>query len=103
VVVDDVDGMTMQLGRPALRLLSGPAACMDRQLVYLHGVGYRSPTCRGEGVRAPGSRRVSRPTPQLELGGELARGGDLLCQAENYCARRRLVVRGGDLSEGVPL
>jgi hypothetical protein len=27
-VGDDVDGMAAQLGRPVLRLLSGPAACM---------------------------------------------------------------------------
>jgi hypothetical protein len=76
--------MAMELGKPALRLLSGLAACMGRQLVYLHGAGNRSPTRHGGGVRAPGSRRVPWLTPQSESGG--ARAG------------RRLVVRGGDLS-----
>jgi hypothetical protein len=52
---DDVDGMAVQPGRPALRLLSGPAACMGRQLVHLHGAGNRSPMRHGRGVRAPGS------------------------------------------------
>jgi hypothetical protein len=50
----------------------------------LHGVGYRSPTRVGGGARTLGSRRVSWLTLQSEL-----RGGR---------ARRRLVVRGGDLS-----
>jgi hypothetical protein len=31
------------------------------------------------------------------------RGGDLSCEAETYHARRRLVMRDGDLSEGIPL
>jgi hypothetical protein len=66
-VGDDGDGMTVQQGRPALRLLSRPAACMSRELVYLHGVGNRSPTCRGGDVRSSRSRRVSWPTPQSEL------------------------------------
>jgi hypothetical protein len=35
--------------------------------------------------------------------GEQALGGDLSCEAENCRARQRLVVRGGDLLEGVPL
>jgi hypothetical protein len=81
--------MTVQPGRPALRFLSGPAACMGRQLVPLHGAGNRSLTRHGGGARALGSRRVSWPTPQSELGGARA--------------RRRLLVQGGDLSEGIPL
>jgi hypothetical protein len=91
-VGDDGDGMTTQSGRPALRLLSVPAACAGRQLVRLHGVGNRSPTRRGGGVCAPGSRRVSWPTPQLESGkarvGQrvVVRGGDVSCEAET---RRR--------------
>jgi hypothetical protein len=32
-VGDDGDGMAAQLSRSALRLLSGPAACVRRQLV----------------------------------------------------------------------
>jgi hypothetical protein len=81
--------MAVQPDKPALRLLSGPAACMGYQLVYLYGAGNRSPTRHGGGVPAPGSRRMSWPTPQSESG--LARAG---------CG---LVVRGGDLSEGVSL
>jgi hypothetical protein len=57
---------------------------MGHQLVYL-----QSPTRRGGGVRAPTSRRVSWPMPQSESGA--VRAG------------RRLVVRVGDLSVGVPL
>jgi hypothetical protein len=84
-VGDDGDGMAVQLSRPALRLLLGPAARVDRQLVCLHGAGNRSPTRRGGGVRISGSRRVSWPTPQSKSGAEAG-----------------LVVRGGDLSKGVP-
>jgi hypothetical protein len=62
-VGDDVDGMALQPGRPALRLLSRPAACMGRQLVHLHDAGNRYPTRHGGGARAPSSRRVSWPTP----------------------------------------
>jgi hypothetical protein len=89
-VGDDVDGTAMQPSRPALRLLSGPAACMGRQLVPLHGAGNRSPMRRGGGSHASGSRRVSWPTSQSDLGGARARqrlvvrGGDLSCEAETY-------------------
>jgi hypothetical protein len=96
-VGDDVDGTAVQPGRPALRLFSGPAACMGRQLVYLHGAGNRSPMRHSRGIRAPGSCRVSWPTPQSELGGARAgrrlvvRGGYLSCEEETC-------VRDGDLS-----
>jgi hypothetical protein len=83
-VGDDVDGMAVQPGRPTLRLLSGIAACMGRQLVPLHGMGNRSPTRHSGDTCAPSSCHVSWPTPQSESGGARA--------------RRRLVVRGGDLT-----
>jgi hypothetical protein len=59
VVGDDVDGMAVQPVRPTLRLLSGPVACMGRQLVPLHGAGNHSPTRRDGGARASASRHVS--------------------------------------------
>jgi hypothetical protein len=90
-VGDDGDGMVVQPGRPALRLLSGPAVCMGRQMVRLHGAGNRSPTRRGGGVRAT----CHGPRPSRSRG-ELTRGGDLSCEAESCRARRRLV-------GGVPL
>jgi hypothetical protein len=83
-VKDDGDGMAVQLSRPALRLLSGPAARIKRQLVCLHGTGNWSPTRRGEDVRVSGSCRVSWPMPQSETG--------------IACANERLVVRGRDFS-----
>jgi hypothetical protein len=67
-VGDDGDGMAVQPDIPSLRLLSGSAACMGRQLGRLHGVENRSHTHRGGGVRTPGSCRVSWPTPQSETG-----------------------------------
>jgi hypothetical protein len=70
---DDVDGMAVQLGRPALRLLSRSGFCMGCQLVPLHGVGNRSSKRHGRGPRAPGSRRSSWPSPQSESGGARAR------------------------------
>jgi hypothetical protein len=54
----DGDGMVVQPGRLALRLLSGSVACMGCQLVCLHGAGNRSPTRRGGDVHALGSCRV---------------------------------------------
>jgi hypothetical protein len=102
-VGDDVDGTAVQPVIPVLRLLLGPAACMGRQLVPLHGAGNCTPTRRGGGACASGSRRVSWPTPQSESRGARARrrlvvrGVDLSCEAETYHARRRLIVRGGDL------
>jgi hypothetical protein len=83
-VEDDVDGMAVQPVRPTLRPLSGQLLAWAAQLVPLHGAGNHSPTRRGAGARASASRRVSWLVPQSELGGARA--------------RRRLVVRGGDLS-----
>jgi hypothetical protein len=88
-VGDDGDGMAVQLSRPTLRPLSGPAARTGRQPVCLHGAGNRSPTRHGEDVRVSGSHYVSWPTPQSE--------------SRTARARRRLLVRGRDFSEGVPL
>jgi hypothetical protein len=59
----DGDLTAAQSSRAALRLLSGPAACVGRQLVYLHGTGNRYPTRRGGGVGALGSCHVVRRAP----------------------------------------
>jgi hypothetical protein len=71
------------------------AACVGRQLVWLHGAGSQSLTCRGEGVRIPGPRCVVDHAP-VRVGG--SSHGMETCRA-----RRRLIVRGGNLSEEVPL
>jgi hypothetical protein len=81
--------MAARLSRAALRLMSGPAALVGCQLVRLHGMGNRPPTRRGVRVHVLGSRHVP--------------GGDCLCEQAACRARQRLVVRGGDLSKGVPL
>jgi hypothetical protein len=108
-VGDDVDGTAVQPVIPVLRLLLGPAACMGRQLVPLHGAGNCTPTRRGGGACASGSHCVSWPTPQSESSSceaetcrarrrLIVRGGDLPCETETCRARRRLAMRDGDLS-----
>jgi hypothetical protein len=100
-VGDDGDGMVVQLSRPALRLLSGPAIHVGRQLVCSHGVGNWFPMRRGEDVRVPWPRRVTWPTPQSESWGARARrrlvvrGGKLSCEEETCRVRRILVVVDG--------
>jgi hypothetical protein len=71
-------------GHTSNKALVGATCLHDRQLVYLHGAGNRSPTCFSGGARALGSRRVSWPMHQSEPG--------------RPRARQRLVVRGGDFS-----
>jgi hypothetical protein len=66
-----------------IKALVGSSYVHNRQLVYLHGVGNHSSMRFIGGARAPGSRHVSYPTCQSELG--------------RARARRRLVVRGEDL------
>jgi hypothetical protein len=94
-VGDDGDGVAAHPSIPALRLLSRPAARVGRQLVQLHGAGNQSPARRGGGVHRSGSRCVMAHVP-VGVGGSS-------CEAETCRARRRLVVRGRDLSKGVPL
>jgi hypothetical protein len=84
--------MAAQPVRPALRLLSGVSCLHGRQLLCLHGVGNHSSTRVGGGARTVGFRCAPGPTRQLEPG--------LSCEAETCRVRRRLVVRGGDLSWG---
>jgi hypothetical protein len=82
-------------GQTRIKALVGASWLHDRQLVYLHGAGKRSPTHFSGGARAPGSCRVSWPTHQSEVGGS--------CEAETCRARRGLLVRGGDLSGKISL
>jgi hypothetical protein len=95
-VGDDGNGMVVQPNRPSLRLLSGPVACAGHQLVHLHGVETRSP--HTSWWRRSRPRLAPRVVAHAPVG-----VGRSLGEAETCRARRRLVVRGGDLSEGVPL
>jgi hypothetical protein len=84
--------MAVQLVRPALRLLSGRAACMAAsccscmtwRFVPPHSLLAVLVLCVW--AHAPVGARL------------LVRGGDSSCEAETRRARRRLVVRGGDSS-----
>jgi hypothetical protein len=82
-VGDDVDGMAVRSGRPALRLLTGPAACVAASWCICMTWGIVPPMHYGGGARASGSRRVSWPTPQSKAGGARARqrlvGGNPSC------------------------
>jgi hypothetical protein len=74
---DDGDGMVVQLSRPALRLLSRPAARTGRQLVCLHGVGNRPPrvvveTSASRGHAACCGPHLSRSWELLVQGGNLS-------------------------------
>jgi hypothetical protein len=73
-------------GQASIKALVGVSSLHGRQLLYLHSVGNHFPACVGGGAHALGSRRVPWPTHQSEPGGGRA--------------RRRLLVRGGDLLRG---
>jgi hypothetical protein len=95
----DVASGAARLNSAALRLLSDLAARACRQLAHLHGVGNWRPTRRCEGARASGWRHV-------RVGHVLVRDGNCSCERAGCRrrggsphARRRLIVRGGDLSE----
>jgi hypothetical protein len=88
-VRDDGDVTAAKPSRAVLRLLSGPAIRARPPAGVFAWCGELVPTRRGEDVCVSGSRRVSWPTPQSKTG--TAR------------ANERLVVRGEDCSEGVPL
>jgi hypothetical protein len=100
-VRDDVDGMVVRPDKPALRLLSGPAACMTASwcVCMARGIVPRALRWRCSCLRLV--LRVMAHTP-VGVGGSL-------CEAETCHARQRLVGRGGDLSceaetcRGIPL
>jgi hypothetical protein len=96
-VGDDVDVMVAQPGRPALRLLSGPAVCMAASWCICMAWGFVPPRVMAK-VLAPQARATCHGPCTSQSRGELVRGGDLACEAETCRVRQRLVVRGGDLS-----
>jgi hypothetical protein len=92
-VGDDGDGMAVQLSRPALRLLLGPAGVVAwRRESIPHASWWRRPH---PGVvphvvaHAPVGVGGARAGQRL-----LVRGGKLSCEAETSRARRRLVGGG---------
>jgi hypothetical protein len=85
-VGDDIDGMAVQLDEPALRPLSGPTACMTASWCICMTRGIIPPRVLVV-VLAP---RVMAHSP--------VGVGKSSCEEEPSHARRRLVVRGADLS-----
>jgi hypothetical protein len=79
----DSDMTAAGSGRAALRLLSESGTCACRELVRLHGIG---------------NQRATHGTTCVLVG-----DGECSCERDACRARRRLVVRGGDWSEGLPL
>jgi hypothetical protein len=96
-VGDDVDGMAVQPDRPALRLLSGPAACMTTSwcICMARGIG---PPRVSVVVLAPQARAACHGPRSSRSWGELVRGIDFSCEAGTSRARWGLVVRDRDLS-----
>jgi hypothetical protein len=90
------------LNRAVSRLLSGPTAHACCELVRLHGMRNRCPTHHSGRVHVPGSHHVVR-FASWSRRRVLVRTSNLSREAETCRATQRLVVRGGDWSEGVPL
>jgi hypothetical protein len=95
--------MAVQLSSVALCPLSKMSAPACHQLVCLHGMGNWHPTRCNGGSRALVWHHVMWVAPWSETGTARANkqvvgGGDSSCEAEAGHARRRLVVRGEDLS-----
>jgi hypothetical protein len=89
--------MAVQPDKPALRLLSRPAACMTASWCICMARGIVPPRVMVE-VLVPQARATCHGPHTSQSRGELVRGGDLSCEAETRRARQRLVARGGDLS-----
>jgi hypothetical protein len=104
-VGDDVDGMAVQSNIPALRLLSGPVACMTASWRICMARGIVPPRILVV-VLAPQARAACHSPRTNRSRGELVRGGDLSCEAETSRARWRLVVRlscEAETCRGIPL
>jgi hypothetical protein len=91
-VGDDIDGMVAQPDRLALRLLSGPAACMTAGWCICMARGIVPPRVLVV-VLAPWARTACHG-PRTSW----SRGRS--CEAETCRVRWRLVVQGGDSSGG---
>jgi hypothetical protein len=98
----DVGGMVVQPDRPALRLLSGPAAYMTASWCFCMARGIVPPRVMVK-VLAPQTRAACHGPRTNRSRGKLVRGGDLSCEAKTCRARRRPTVRGRDLSGRIPL
>jgi hypothetical protein len=97
-VGDDVDGMAVQTSKPTLRLLSGPAARMGRQLAYLHGAGIGPPRVVVEAFVPQARAACHGPRPSRSQG-KLVWDGDSSCEAKTCRARQRLVGVGPSCRE----
>jgi hypothetical protein len=73
--------MAVQLDRPALRLLSGPAACMTASWCICMAWGIAPPRISVV-VLMPQARTACRGPRTIRSRGELVRGGDLSYEAE---------------------
>jgi hypothetical protein len=73
-----------QLGRPALRLLSGSAACMATGWCILMAWGI-IPPCASVVVLAPGARAACQGPRTRRSRGEVVRGRDFSREEETSC------------------
>jgi hypothetical protein len=94
-VRDNVDGMVVQPDIPALRLLSGPAACMTASWCVCMAQGIVPPRVSVV-VLAPRARAACHGPRTSRSRGEVVRGSGWSCEAETSRARQRLLV-------GIPL
>jgi hypothetical protein len=90
-VGDDDDGMAAQPVRPALRLLSGPAACMTANWCVCMARGIVPPHVSVVAL-VPLARVACHGPRTSQSWGEVVRDGDLSCEADTCHARRRLVM-----------
>jgi hypothetical protein len=97
-VGDDVDRMVVQPDRPALRLLSGPAACMTASWCICMARGIVPPRIMVV-VLVPHDRAACHGPSTSRSREELVRGGGLSCGAETCRGRIPLV---GNWSEMLP-
>jgi hypothetical protein len=88
-VGDNIDGMAVQPGRPALRILSGSAACMTASWCICMVGGIVPPRVTVEALM---------PQARAACHGSCTSQSRYSSREETCHARRRLIVQGGDLS-----